>query len=44
MALNINGFLSKLFGNKAARDMREIKPIVDQILAIYPEIQKLTKR
>ena len=42
MALNINGFLSKLFGNKAARDMREIKPIVDQILAIYPEIQKLT--
>ncbi len=42
MGFSLNGFLSKFFGNKAARDMREIKPIVDKVLAVYPEIQKLT--
>jgi preprotein translocase subunit SecA len=42
MALSLTGFLGSLFGNKAMRDMKEIKPIVDQVLAVYPEIEKLT--
>ena len=31
---------AKLFGNKATRDMKEIKPWVDKIKAVYPEIAK----
>jgi len=31
-----------LFGNKATRDMKEIKPWVDKIKAVYPEIAKLS--
>ena len=42
MAFSLNGFLSSLFGNKAQRDMKEIRPIVEKVLAVYPEIQKLT--
>ena len=42
MAFSLNGFLSSLFGNKAIRDMREIKPIVDQILAEEPAIRALS--
>ena len=34
--------LSKLFGNKAQRDLKEITPYIDKIKAVYPEIQKLT--
>ena len=42
MSFSLNKFLSSLFGNKAQRDMREIKPIVDKILAVEPEIRKLS--
>jgi len=42
MAFSLNGFLSSLFGNKATRDMKEIKPIVQKVLSVYPEIQKLS--
>ena len=35
-------FLSKLFGNKSQRDLREIMPYVDKIKAVYPEIEALT--
>lgn len=42
MGLNINSLLSSLFGNKATRDRKEIQPIVEKILAVYPEIQKLS--
>ena len=34
--------LSKLFGNKAQRDLKEIMPYIDKIKAVYPEIQQLT--
>ena len=34
-------FLSKLFGSKADRDMKEVKPLLDATLKIYPEIAKL---
>ncbi|MCR5313272.1 MAG: preprotein translocase subunit SecA [Bacteroidaceae bacterium] len=42
MAFNLNKFLSSLFGNKAQRDIKEIKPIVEQILAVEPQIQALS--
>lgn len=34
--------ISQLFGNKAQRDMKEIQPYVDQIKAVYPEIDALS--
>ena len=33
--------LSKLFGNKSQRDLREIMPYVDKVKAVYPEIRSL---
>ena len=42
MAFSLNGFLSSLFGNKATRDMQAIKPVVQKVLNVYPEIQKLS--
>ena len=35
-------FLSSIFGNKAQRDMKAIQPLVEQVKAIYPEIQALS--
>ena len=40
--MGFNEFIGKLFGNKATRDMKEIKPWVDRVKAIYPEISKLS--
>ncbi|MGL5959021.1 MAG: hypothetical protein ACRCZZ_10630, partial [Phocaeicola sp.] len=40
--MGFNEFISKLFGNKATRDMKEIKPWVDKVKAVYPEIAKLS--
>ncbi len=37
-----NRIISKLFGNKAQRDSREIAPYVKKIQAIYPEIEQLS--
>jgi preprotein translocase subunit SecA len=37
-----NDILSKLFGNKSQRDLKEINPYVQKILAVYPEIKKLS--
>ena len=42
MGFSLNKLLSSLFGNKAARDIKEIRPIVEQILAVEPDIQKLS--
>ncbi|NDV65570.1 preprotein translocase subunit SecA [Bacteroides sp. 224] len=39
--MGFNEFIGKLFGNKAARDMKEIQPWVNKIKAAYPEIEKL---
>lgn len=39
--MGFNEFVSKLFGNKATRDMKEIQPWVSKIQAAYPEITKL---
>ena len=34
--------LRKLFGNKSDRDMKQIQPLVNEVLKIYPEIQALS--
>ena len=35
-------FLSKLFGTKADRDLKEVQPLLNATLKVYPEIQKLS--
>ena len=35
-------FLSKMFGTKADRDLKVVKPYLDATLKVYPEIQKLS--
>jgi preprotein translocase subunit SecA len=40
--MSFNDILSKLFGNKSQRDLREIDPYVRKIQAVYPEIEQLT--
>ena len=40
--LGINEFLTKLFGNKSQRDLKEITPWVDKVKAVYPSIQALS--
>ncbi len=40
--MGFNDFLSKLFGNKAQRDLKEIDPYVQKIKEAYPAIQSLS--
>ena len=40
--MGFNSFLSKLFGNKAMRDMKALRPIVDKVNEVYPQIQALS--
>ncbi|MBQ0021532.1 MAG: preprotein translocase subunit SecA [Bacteroidales bacterium] len=35
-------FLSKIFGNKASRDLKAIQPLVNQVLEVFPQIQALS--
>ncbi|MDL2291593.1 preprotein translocase subunit SecA [Bacteroides sp. OttesenSCG-928-F21] len=39
--MGFNEFISKLIGNKAGRDMKEIQPWVNKIKAVYPEVEAL---
>ena len=39
--MNFNKFLKSLFGDKYSRDMKLIQPLVEQVKAVYPEVQKL---
>ena len=39
--MGFNEFISKIFGNKASRDMREIQPWVEKVKAAYPAISAL---
>ena len=39
--MDINKFLSKLFGNKSTRDMKLIQPWVEKVKTAYPAIQAL---
>ena len=38
----ISGILRKIFGSKADRDMKLIKPVLDKVLAAYPAIDALS--
>lgn len=40
--MSFTGFLSKLFGDKSARDRKLLQPIVDHINAIGPELKSLS--
>ena len=40
--MSLNSFLSKIFGNKSQRDLKEIKPSIDKINAIGPTLKDLT--
>jgi preprotein translocase subunit SecA len=40
--MGFNELISKLFGNKAQRDLKEISPYVEKIKAIYPSVEKLS--
>jgi preprotein translocase subunit SecA len=42
MGFSLNAFLSSIFGNKATRDIKEIRPIVEQVLAVEPQIKSLS--
>lgn len=40
--MNFVEIVTKLFGNKSQKDMKAIRPYVDQINAIYPSMHKLS--
>ncbi|MBO5719664.1 MAG: preprotein translocase subunit SecA, partial [Bacteroidales bacterium] len=40
--MGFNDFLTKLFGNKSQRDLKEINPYVEKIKAAYPAIKALS--
>ncbi len=40
--MSFQSFLTKIFGNKSTRDLKEIEPIVKQIEALEPEVKGLT--
>ncbi|MDR1880006.1 MAG: preprotein translocase subunit SecA [Tannerellaceae bacterium] len=40
--MGFNEFMTKLFGNKSQRDLKEIDPYVRKIQAVYPSIEALS--
>ncbi|MBP5535635.1 MAG: preprotein translocase subunit SecA [Bacteroidales bacterium] len=38
----MSNFLSKLFGSKSQRDLKEVRPYLEAALAVYPAIQQLS--
>lgn len=40
--MGFNEFMTKLFGNKSQRDLKEITPYVEKIKAVYPSIKALS--
>ena len=40
--MNLASVIAKLFGSKADRDYKAVKPILQKILAVYPEIDALS--
>ncbi len=40
--MGFNELISKLFGNKHTRDMKEIEPWVAKVKAAYPEVERLS--
>lgn len=40
--MSFTDVFKKIFGSKAERDLKQLKPILDKVLAAYTEIDKLT--
>ena len=40
--MNFLEIITKLFGNKSQKDMREVMPYVQKINAVYPDLAKLS--
>ena len=40
--MSFQSFLTKIFGNKSTRDLKEIEPIVKKIEDLEPEVKQLT--
>ncbi len=40
--MNLNKILKSLFGDKSSRDMKQIKPFVEKVKSVYPEIKALS--
>ncbi|MDD2245507.1 MAG: preprotein translocase subunit SecA [Proteiniphilum sp.] len=40
--MGFNDIISKIFGNKAQRDLNEINPVVTKIKEVYPEVESLS--
>ena len=40
--MSFTSFLSKIFGNKSQRDLKEIMPIVNKIKALGPDMERLS--
>ncbi|MEG2243210.1 MAG: preprotein translocase subunit SecA [Muribaculaceae bacterium] len=40
--MGINDFLKSMFGNKSQRDVKELQPIVEKIIAIYPSLESIS--
>ena len=40
--MSVAGVISKLFGSKAERDMKQVKPVLAKVLACYEQIDKLS--
>ena len=40
--MDISKFLVKIFGDKKSRDLKAYKPMVEEVLKVYPEIQALS--
>ncbi len=40
--MNIAGFLVKLFGDKKSRDMKAYRPLVQDVLDVYPTVQAMS--
>ena len=40
--MDISKFLVKIFGDKKSRDLKAYRPLVEDVLKVYPEIQALS--
>ena len=38
----LSGVLKKLFGTKSERDMKKINPLLEEVLSVYPQLDKLS--
>ena len=39
--MNFSNILKSLFGDKSSRDMKMVRPLLESVKAVYPNIEKL---